>query len=61
MPDIVFNENFNTMNIFVFIYMTCEDLSFYIISNFLDFCLMIRQSFVDYLFFIVIWKTGSSQ
>ena len=56
MPDIVFNENFNTMNIFVFIYMTWEDLSFYIISNFLDFCLMIRQSCVDYLFFIVIWK-----
>jgi hypothetical protein len=56
MPDIVFNENFNTMNIFVFIYMTCEDLSFYIISNFLDFL-----SLVDYLFFIVIWKTGSSQ
>ena len=55
MPDIVFNENFYTMNIFVFIYMTWEDFSFYIISNFLDFCPMIRHSFVDYLFIFDIY------
>ena len=37
MPDIVLNEHFNTMNIFVFIYMIWEDLSFYIILIFLIF------------------------
>ena len=60
MPDIVFNENFNTMNIFVFIYMTWEDLSFYIISNFLDFCLMIRSHLLI-IYFLLLSETDSSQ